>query len=257
MDPTPETAESTVPPLEGKRSVTLQLVLVGLVALLLGVLILILFAPAPSPSLTWLTPAELARVTQPGLITRFKNRLMNATAPFWRWYRNRKPRVHVTISLRTQDSWAVNQTGLGRPVATNATGMRAWILTSAELGAWRNTLKSVPGSYSLGAGIQTVDGAQAAMVLNDSSKAGSNWTIKLAPKAGSDSIMLVIGITLTGFASSSPGKPGVGVTNFAAACQAAIPIGGGLVIDGGSANHRTGEAYWFIFSPTAIAARGR
>ena len=45
-------------------------------------------------------------------------------------------------------------------------------------------------------------------------------------------------------------------TNLALLCQALIPNGGGLVVDGGSAKG-SGTNYWLIVSAAAVDARGK
>ena len=73
-------------------------------------------------------------------------------------------------------------------------------------------------------------------------------TIDLIPKLVSSSVKLRIGATAIESPGSSPNSQPV-KTNFTLACQAMIPSGGSLVVDGGSPMDGGETKYLLIVSP--------
>ncbi|MHB8523640.1 MAG: hypothetical protein ACYDH9_23195 [Limisphaerales bacterium] len=255
MDSQPSLPEPASRPPKRKRSVTLQLVGVVVGALSLGAILLFALAPAPNPKMAWLAPTELAQATHVGPITRLRYRVMNLTAPLWRWYWNRKPRISVRATLRTLDPWSAERTGLGTPIATNSAGMRAWILTPAKASLWQQRLKSVPGSFTFGTSAGTSEGTPASASIGEGVP-GNRITINLTPRVTAGSVKLVFNFTSVYLALSSSGNPTVVLTNFTTSCRVLVPNTGSLVINQAQARTRNGESYWLVISPTATDARG-
>ena len=104
--------------------------------LLLAIILFFTRSSKPDPPITWLSPTELARFTQPGPLTRLKDKLMNLTAPLWRRYWRTQPQILVDSRLMIRSAAAADQIDLGVPVATNTDGMRAWILSPPELSSF-------------------------------------------------------------------------------------------------------------------------
>jgi len=232
-----------------------------------GVLLLIvalLFAldSRPVPPFAWLTQAEMARLTQPGPLTRLKDKVVILTAPLWRHYWNRQPQILIDSRLLTLSAAATDQTGLGAPVATNTNGMRAWILSRAEMSTFLERLKATPDVQLLSRPrIQTASGAKGQMFMGETvSVAGINTpvgvTMELIPKIISGSIRLSFAVTSTEMGAPS-GQAATVRTNLVLACRVLLPNAGGLVLDGGNARAGSGTNHWLIISPTAVDVQGR
>ncbi|MDB6108878.1 MAG: hypothetical protein JWR69_628 [Pedosphaera sp.] len=256
MNPQPEPSPPTPAPRRRPRLLW-RLLLVGLGLLSLLAIILLVAASTPLQNrVTWLTPAELTRLNQPGLLTRLKYTLMNLTGPLWRYVQRNGPSIKIDSSLFKLSLTAVQQTSLGFPLATNAQGLRAWVLPPAELNDFKQRLRGLPGVRHLNsAGIQTGDGTQASLsnggsVLMAGTAVQAGLTIDVAPQRVRQSLRLNLGVTSTEPTNSSPNSAPSIRTNLALACQALLPNAHGLVLDGGN-------GYWFILSPTLVDARGR
>jgi hypothetical protein len=229
--------------------------------LLLVITLLLTLASRPGPPFAWLTQAEMARLTYPGPLTRLKEKVIILTLPIWMRYWNTQPQILVDSSLLTLSTAAVEQTGLGTPVATNGNGMRAWVLPPTELKALRQRLNVLPGASSgshlrihavSGMGVEAYTGRTTPM-------AGTNTpvgvTVHLIPKFVSSSVELTLAATSTEIGALS-GRAEAVRTNLGVACRVLLPNAGGLVVDGGNARDASGQSRWLIISPTAVDARG-
>jgi hypothetical protein len=229
--------------------------------LLLVITLLLTLASRPGPPFAWLTQAEMARLTHPGPLTRLKEKVIILTLPIWMRYWNTQPQILVDSSLLTLSTAAVEQTGLGTPVATNGNGMRAWVLPPTELKALRQRLNVLPGASSGSKlRIQTVSGMGGqAFTGGTTPVAGINTpvgvTVQLIPNSASSSVKLTFAVTSTEIRSPS-GQVEAVRTNLAVACRVLLPNAGGLVVDGGNARDASGKNHWLIISPTAVDARG-
>jgi hypothetical protein len=126
-----------------------RLAVAALGVVLLVLTVLLTLPSRPVPPFEWLTQTEMARLTQPGPLTRLKDKVINLTAPLWRRYWNRQPQILVDSRLLTLSDAGTDHTGLGTPVATNTDGMRAWILSPAELSGFLQRLKTTPDASLL------------------------------------------------------------------------------------------------------------
>jgi hypothetical protein len=241
----------------------LKLALAGIVVAGLVLLVIVLFLRIThaEPKLTWLTTAEWSRATRTGTFTRLKYKLMNLTAPLWQRWMNRMT-INIQSTLLTLSDEAAQQLLLPPPAATNADGLRAWILSPAELSAFKQLLKTNSGA-SIGsqARITTRDGSQAQVSVGDRLTAGTNsafagLTVDLVPKVAAGSIRLMVGVLSTGAADPASDPRTVVQTNFAAACRGWLPSAGGLLMEGGRAEKAAGTRQWFLIAPTAMDGRG-
>jgi hypothetical protein len=256
MEPPRATPDPTSAPPSRRRHLSLRLIPVGLGLLALTIVTLLFAARSPLPnSVVWLSPAELARLAQPGPLTRLKYKLMNLTGPLWRYVQGNHPSIKIDSSLFKLSVIAAQQTSLGFPIATNGQGLRAWVLPPAELSDFRQRLRGLPGvRHSNSSGIQTGDGAQAKLINGNSVVVAGTvvpvgLTIDVTPQRVRQSLRLNLGVTSTELADSSSNSPPSIRTNLVLACQAVLPTAYGLVLDGGN-------GYWFILSPALIDARG-
>jgi hypothetical protein len=231
-------------------------------AFLFAIIIFFSISTPPEDKVLWLAPGELARIKQGGAVARIKDKLMQWTAPVWKSYWSRQPQILIDSSLLTFSAAALDQTGLGASVATNTDGTRAWILSPAELSAFRQHLTTIPGASLLSRPrAQTAAGTSAQMFVGSTAlMAGKSVpigvTLDLAPKVRSGSLQLLLGITSTKMIASTSANAAVLSTNLAVACRVLLPNSSGLVVASGNVTHAHGTNYWLILSPTAVDARG-
>jgi hypothetical protein len=143
--------------------------------------------------------------------------------------------------------------GFGTPVATNADGLRAWVLSPSRLQAFIEPADARTGEVGMRSYSIVFDGQQsigfqnrAYLPVNGTNDAISLRT-SIVPKIASDSVQLTVGVTWTG-GSITPSNANL------IACRALLPNGGALVIDCGQAKSVGGKDYWFLFSPLALGA---
>jgi len=217
----------------------------------------------PIPAVAWLTQAEMARRTQPGPLTRLKDKVISLTAPLWRRYWNTQPQILIDSRLLTLSAAAADRTGLGAPVSTNTDDMRAWILSSAELSSFLQRLMTTPEASLIGGPrAHTAAGSSALTFLGDTILvAGKNvpvgLTLEVSPKVRSGSIQLLLAFTSSESVASPEANAVALRTNLAVACRVVLPNSGGLVVNGGHTGDLRGTNYWLILSPTAVDARGQ
>jgi len=258
----PKAASS--PPTPAHRT-GLKLAFGLLAGLLLAIMISLVLVGRNDRALIWLTPAEFTRITDRGPFTRMKYKLLNLTAPIWQRFRRAKPTISVDSSLMTLPKEAVALFDLGPSAATNSSGLRAWILSREQVKKLRLNFKRLPGEWFLNEPrLTTASGmqAQAQMFSGESIVVAGRTTpvgltINLNPKVASGSIQLRLLVTFTKLKPATADNPVACRTNFAASCQALVPNGGGLLLDGGNAKDTNREDYWFLVSPTAVDARGK
>jgi hypothetical protein len=260
MNVQPEVPNS-VPALPQRRPLKLALAGIVLAGLVLLVIVLFFRMAHPKSKLTWLTPAELARVTRIGTFTRLKYKVMNLTAPLWqRWIKPIRINIHSTL-FKILDE-AAQQLVLPLPEGTNANGLRAWILSPAELIALQQCIKSNPGISSVSkSSLLTSAGIQSKVSVGNPLTPGTNsafvgLTVDMVPKIAAGSISLMVATLSTEAVNSAGNQQTVLRTNFTATCRAFLPSAGGLLMEGGTAEKDNGPRYWFLTAPTAVDARG-
>ncbi len=253
MEPKPVLPESATHSNKRRRFSKLQIAGFVSAILLLVVILVLVFTSLSASKVVWLTPAELARSTQPGPFTTFKQKVRNLAGPLWHRLRRTPRQITISSSLLTISSTTVKQISLGSPATTNANGMRAWILTPTESTELQQQLKTNSGAILLGnPSIMTLNGGQARLVVgNTAAMVGTPrtaTTVDLIPKVVSGAVKVTIAATSIENAMPSGNAQAV-KTNFAVACQAVIPNGGSLVLDSGSPKDGSTNSYWLIVSP--------
>jgi hypothetical protein len=232
---------------------------------LLLLLVVILFSTLPSrpdPPFLWLTPEEMARLTQAGPLAKLKDKVITLTEPLWRRYWNTRPQILIDSRLLMLSAAAADQTGLGAPVAASSDGMRAWILSPAELSSLLQRLKTTPEASLLSRPrAQSAAGTSARTFFgNTMIVAGKNvpvgLTLEVSPKVRSGSIQLLLAFTSSESVASLAANAAALRTNLAVACRVFLPNAGGLVVAGGNTDGPRTTNYWLILSTTAVDARG-
>ncbi len=257
--PTPSSEPSSSPTPNCRRALRRFIAAIA-VLFLLAALFFVL--ARPGSKVAWLTPAELAQASKPGLLTQWRRKAMNLTAPLWRWYQPRRRVVSISSTVLTLPPAAAAQLSLGPPAAADTNGMRIWILSPAELVTVQQRLTSQSGADILAKSIlPTVDGLQ--VYLNNSTppstvRGGPTvyippivW-LAVTPRIVSRSVNLTVAIT----AIQSPFAPAMPQTNVTPGFRASLPTTGGLLIDGANIKYTNGQSCWFVISPSILDANG-
>ena len=255
MEPKPALPESVSLPAKDRRRSKLRIGMAVVGVLLLALLLWLVFTSLSGNQVVWLTPAELARRTQPGPFSAIKRKIWILAGPLRGLYRRNRPQIVIETSLGTPSLTTIEESGLGAPVTTNTQGLRAWVLTPAESSAFRIRLKAAPGA-STGTiqRAQTFDGGQMQLQSVDFRIVSGKLTpvglnTELTPKIVSRSVKLTMAVTFTELVQPPADKVSTVRTNFRATCQAVIPSGGSLVLDGGPPKNGGENRYLLIVSP--------
>lgn len=222
----------------------------------------------PNQKVVWLPSSQLNRPAKSALFARFKFRLAILVWPVMHNYWHGRPNINIDTDVLTFSAAAADQTGLGAPDATNADGLRIWLVSQTELAAFKKNVAALPGAKTVSRSIlHTGDGGRAnvqeggpAIIGRQSSPSTNSsnlnhFSVTLTPKIASTSIRLTIGVLATE-ETISPGSRSAVKTNLAAACRILAPKAGAVIIDGGKAKDGSGNSYWLIASPTAVDSNG-
>ncbi len=144
MESSARSTEPVSPIPRSNRHVRRRLSFVVLGVLLLVVILFSTLPSRPGPPFVWLTQEEMARLTPAGPLAQLKDKVISLTAPLWRRYWNTQPQILIDSRLLTLSAAAADQTGLGAPVAASRDGLRAWVLSPAELSDLLQRLKTTP-----------------------------------------------------------------------------------------------------------------
>ena len=210
----------------------------------------------------WLSPSEYAVALKPGPLTLIRYQAMRLTGPVYGWVFGRPTQLLIDCRMLALTSQAARETGLGRPLASNAASQRAWLLSPEAYEALGRRIRGLPGAVELSRPrLQTIDGGQAALFTGTTLALGSSQvpvglSIDLLPRTAGGAFRLLVKVTSTGTA----GPPESGCpclkTNFNTVCQALVPNGGGLAIAGERAGEEESN-YWFVLSLTAVDSAGK
>ena len=263
MDSQTRLPDSVPPPATHGRRTALRLVVAAVGVLLLAIVLFFALTISSGQKVVWLTSTDLNQSGRAGLFTGLKQKVARLVPQFvWRFWWNR-PQINIDSSLLIIPAAAAEPTGLSAPAATNASGMRAWILSPAELNAFRQQLKTLSDVENLGVPphVTIFDDRPTRWRVNKPVQVAGKVTpvglaVDLMPKVVSGAIRLIVGATSTEAVTSAPDNVTTIRTNLAAACRVFLPNAGGLVVNCGTTNAAGGKSYWLIVSPTAVDARG-
>ena len=261
MESKPPQPESTFHSTQRGRFSRLQVIGFVSAIVLLAIIVVLVITTMSTSKVVWLTPAQLARSTQPGPFATFKQKVRNLMGPVWRRFRRAPSQIVISSSLLTLSSTTSEQFGLAAPTTTNANGMRAWILGATESSALQQRLKTnSAASLSGSPGIATFNGFSSRVVVGSAAPTvgvpGAVMTIDLIPRVVSGSVKLTVAAASIEGVGPSRNAPSA-KTNFTATCQAVIPSGGSLVLDGGSPKEGGENRYWLIISPRVWIPTGK
>jgi hypothetical protein len=258
--PSPEAPPAAVPP---KRRRALWRFLAVSVSLFAILVILFLAFVSSNPQFVWLTPAQIAQAGRPGLLTRLKYQLIRLAGPLMRYYHSHGPNIMITSSI-IRMSPGTGPPALGAPVASDASGMSAWILSPAQLASLRQSLRTNPAAFLLlspsiltSSGVQSRASVGQSVPLAPGIYTNVGITLDATAKASSGSINLLLNASSTAL-SALPGSNGPSIkTNFSTACRVMLPDAGGLVISCKNADPANPTNYWVVVSPTLVDATGQ
>ena len=246
-----------------QRNVALTPVLLSLGILVVGTFFFFLFRAPPDQRVVWLTPAEFRQSTQPGPFTRIKYDIINLTGPLFRRFLRFRPQINIDSSLMALSAAASEATDLGKPTATNAAGLRAWVLSPNDLQSFQARLKSIPEAAVVSRPrISTANSIQSQLFVGESPLPGSTsipvgLRVDIMPKVANGTIRLLVCVVSTERVASPQDNFSLIRTNISVSCEVSLPSGGALAVDAGPAKAAGGTNYWFIISPTAIDASGK
>jgi hypothetical protein len=140
---------------------------------------------------------------------------------------------------------------LGATTTTNAEGTRAWILAAPEASALQQFFHTNSGANVVGSSaISTMHGGQARIMVGNFPPAdptGVGTTIDVLPRNSGGSIRIIL--NATAISKDSHTNASSVRTNFAVTCQALIPSGGCLLINGDQPKDQSAKSYWMVISP--------
>jgi len=233
---------------------------------LLALIIVCVFLASSNRDLVWLTPADLTPVNHSGPLIQLKYKIKSFIMPVWKHFQHKPSVVELDATFLSVTEDAVKQFSLGDPLSTSPNGMRAWILSPAQLDTFNHGPKTNPGVLPIRAtriitmeGIQSRVRVQAVNLITGGMHADDSASAiaDIVPKIISDSIKIMVGASATNLAGRTPDQLLIIRTNFAFACQVIIPNAGALVVNGGNVKDLNGTNYWLIISPTILDAQGK
>src|SRR6266487_168971 len=101
MEPNPALLDSASLPAKDRRRSKLRIGMAVSGVLLLALLLLLVFTSLSGNQVVWLTPAELARNTQPGPFSAIKRKIWILAGPLGRLYPRNRPQILIETSLGT------------------------------------------------------------------------------------------------------------------------------------------------------------
>ena len=201
--------------------------------------------------MVWLTPSAVQQAAKPGPLKTAWYGFRGMIGPLNRFFpASQKARIRFDSSIYSLTNAPFD---LGIPTATNADGMRAWIISSPSLASVRTQLKTLPADALLGSPrMQTGDGIRSQMSIGstmivDGKLVPVGLTVDLFPKVSKNSLRLFVSVV------DSRTEQSAIKTNFAVACAATVPDAGALVIDAGDAGEKH---HWFVLSPVLVDTNG-
>jgi hypothetical protein len=226
------------------------------ISLALALLLVLTYCLRPPPrdvkeGVVWLNCAEAAKRPQAGTFTRLKFRFLMASPRIWNWYASRQKQMLLTLRFLTVASDSSLPPQLAAQSFTNSDGMRAWILSDQEFAAlaqWTNA------STVTVLRMTTMEGMDASM--SSGNAAAANASMSISPKVSRKHFDLQLNALYTTPGNSAGVTPAPQLTNFAAACRAALPNGGAIVLDGGKRSDSQGTNYWLSISCVAVDSKG-
>jgi hypothetical protein len=239
----------------------------------LGILLVVLvawltFSSTPDQSIVLISPAEAARATTPRPFAQLRYKIRQFIYPVWRHFQRRLQSVIINGTVLALPPLTAEQTGLGPPAATNANGLRAWVVPAGELDTIKARLKAIPGcDADEPHSVYAANGFPASMSFHSKVQvhtgapgpdmhivvASSVLDLEVTPTVRPGSLSLVIGASDCIFRY----VPQTVVTNFEAAFKATLPPSGAVVLCDELHTNEGGKLEWLLLSATSLDTHGK
>ncbi len=268
MDAPPSSPESASPAPPRRRLIAFRFALAVLLLTLSLFALLIIQFTKPAEKVIWLNPKTAFRPALPASLKRLKDKLVSlpVIAPFWQRHHPKQPLILVSAQVFNCSDPAPSLRAMGAPIATNANGMRAWIVSRGVDGRMKlpmvtfpeftllstsnifSSLRKLPGlsdgtesssfifTFATTALPETIESRSSTQ-----SPSASEWT-----PANSRPIQLTIRLTKREPVQMPGQGDSIFKTNFDSTWQAIIPNLGCLVVDCGNTTATNSEHYWLV-----------
>jgi hypothetical protein len=265
-DPQPTlSGEPTPPPpraaSRGRRWLLLGAAAIGIL-LLIGV-VWLSFSSPPSQSIALISPAEAARATAPRPFAQLRYKIRQFIYPVWRHFQRRLQSVSINTTFLALPPLSLEQTGLGPPATTNADGLRAWILTLADLDTVKERFKVMHGYEVLSSpSAYAANGYPVYMGVGHATRIGTNSItgniyLNIIPTVRPGSLSLVITASDADYPHLNSSNPQPGITNFLAAFKATLPPQGAVILYDEVHTNAGGKLHWLLLTATSLDAQGK
>jgi hypothetical protein len=267
--PTPPSGPTSPPPgaaSRGRRRLLLGIAALGFLLLLIAAWLL--FSSTPNQSITLISPAEAARAMSPRPFAQLRYKIRQFIYPVWRHFQRRLQSVTINGTVLGLPPLTAEQTGLGPPAATNASGLRAWVVPVGELDTIKARLKAIPGcDADEPRSVYAANGFPAAMSFRSKVRVrkgtpgpdmhiaitSSVLDLEVTPtiRPGSLSLLISASDCVFGFV------PQATTTNFEAAFKATLPPSGAIVLCDELHTNESGKLEWLLLSATSLDTHGK
>jgi hypothetical protein len=258
---------------------------VASVSILILAIVVLIAVSRPVERFVWLTPSQAEQMAHPQPPSKIVAKLKSWIAPILRRIQPAPPIVYIDTIMVPFSPDEVRFTTTNSPVATNANGMRAWVMSPSDWDELQGRLISILGNSPFRLGRPNFDcpaGARAEFTSRINTPANLpagaiQMEVDMIPKDGRGTIPMDVSFVSTewpnsptmpnwSFSSSWPpvrtnsqnlvnsARPPALRTNYVVACRAQIPDGGALLIQCGNLGWDNKTPFWFIASPTTNLA---
>jgi hypothetical protein len=212
--------------------------------------------PGPEPDFVWLDQTQFARQMHPGRLKRLYYKVVNFTAPVWRYFSRPRTQILITSKILSVHGVTASQLNILEPMATNGTGAQVWLLSPSQLADLGKRLKTVNGIDVVNAPrLITSDGERASIFVGSTrpqTLASIGISMDLSPNIVAHHLQLAMNALFT---DENDGPTMPIRTNLSAAFRVRLSNAGGVLMS--SPKDLNGTNYWLILSPTAIDGFGK
>jgi hypothetical protein len=255
MSTEPQSAPPVGPASPRPRRPKLLLAIAALGFLLLVIAAWLSFSSPPNQSIALISPAEAARATAPRPFAQLRYKIRQFIYPVWRHFQRRVPMVMINVTILKLSPQTEERTGLGTPAATNADGLRAWIVKPEDLTSISARLQAMPSCELLSSPSSYVSSGNHAFFGLTLRRTGINLFV--LPRVMPGSLSLIINASDSVFDPTLQPHGHAMTTNFEAAFKAILPPSGAVVLCDEAHADEIGKLHWLLLSATSLDAQGK